>query len=392
MRTEQAKLILKRAIRFSLGPLLPFVRQLRNWPVRFRTKRQAAFLHPASLPSVCYLTRSFPEQPATRKQIAHGGEVKMTFLAENFPHSYPNASLLYTVSSVDHQGKVEIIRQAKKNGLKIVLNQNGVAYPAWHGKGWEEANRKPSTVHELADFVIYQSDFCKRSALKFLGETNAPSVVLYNPVDLDLYRPRIRLAQGNGPILLLGGNQYEQYRFESAALAFQAVKRLLPKSSLIVTGKLWGDSQALAMEHARAFLRSLGVENQVEFTGQYTQQHAPKIFGRADILIHTKYNDPSPNLISEALAIGLPVVYSASGGTPELVGEEAGIGVTVEQGWETNAVPDPYQMANAVTQVWEKLEDYRNKARQRAEQAFSLTVYAQKHAEIFESLLQQEKT
>jgi glycosyltransferase involved in cell wall biosynthesis len=385
---ERVKTRLKETLRITLKPVLPLIRALRSLPARKKAENLAARLQKNDRLAVCFLTRSFPLQPATRVEIAHGGEVKMTFLAENFPHSYPKASLLYIVSSVDHPGKVEIIRQAKKNGLKIVLNQNGVAYPAWHGDGWEEANRKPRAVHELADFVIYQSDFCKRSALKFLGETNAPSMVLYNPVDLDLYRPQERLSQDNGPVLLLGGNQYEQYRFESAALTFQLVNRLLPASSLIVTGKLWGESQTLALEYARAFLQHLGVENRVEFTGQYSQQAAPQIFGRADMLIHTKFNDPSPNLISEALASGLPVVYSASGGTPELVGIEAGIGVAVEQGWEKNAVPAPHKMANAVMQVWENLEDYRQKARQRAEQAFSLTIYVQKHAEVFESLLQ----
>jgi glycosyltransferase involved in cell wall biosynthesis len=376
---------LKDGLRSALGPLLPLVRSIRTLPERLRVERQAATLQADSKTSVCYLTNQFPAQPASRTTIAHGGEVKMIFLAEAYPHSYPRASLLYAVSSVRDVGKTEIVRAAKKNGLKIVLNQNGVAFPAWCSTGWEAINAKHQAVYQLADFVIYQSEFCKLSAQKFLGASSAPSTVLYNPVDLSLYRCIPKTGAHQGPVLLLGGNQYEQYRFESAVLALKETLRLLPEARLIVTGKLWGDNQSLAMGIAGQFLSRLGVEKQVEFTGQYSQQEAPDIFGRADLLIHTKFNDPSPNLISEALASGLPVVYSACGGTPELVGE-AGIGVEVAQSWEAISLPNPAKMAAAIAEIWSQRATWSEKARSRAEKIFSLEVYIQKHAEIFTSL------
>lgn len=386
MRTALLTSHIKNWLRIALGPFLPWIRSIRTLPERIRSEKYATTLHVDSRISVCYLTRQFPNRPALRTEIAHGGEVKMTFLAETFPHSYPQASLLYAVSSVGDIGKVEIIRKAKKKGLKVVLNQNGVAYPAWHGPGWEAANAKQRAVYQQADFIIYQSEFCKLGAQKFLGETTAPSVVLFNPVDLSHYRPTKKPAGRAGPVLLLGGNQYEQYRFESAILALKETLHILPEARLIITGTLWGDSQLLAMEAAQSYLRRLGVEKQVEFTGPYSQQTAPKIFGRADILIHTKFNDPSPNLISEALASGLPVVYSASGGTPELV-DKAGIGVAVVQSWEITSLPDPAKMAEAVEEIWPQYETWSQKARNRAEHSFSLDTFAQRHAVIFTDLI-----
>ena len=73
----------------------------------------------------------------------------------------------------------------------------------------------------------------------------------------------------------------------------------------------------------------------------------------ADLLLHTQYNDACPGLVLEAMACGLPVVYSASGGTPELVGPEAGLGVAAEQSWEKTYPPDPNKMAGAVLTVLE---------------------------------------
>jgi glycosyltransferase involved in cell wall biosynthesis len=387
MLTGNLILRLKEGIKAALGPFLPWMRSARTFPTHLRAKRFAKSLERDSGTSVCYLTSQFPARPALRSEIAHGGAVKLTFLAEHFPHSYPRASLLYTVSSVDHAGKTAIIREAKQNGLKIVLNQNGVAYPAW-SQDWEVPNYKMREVYNQADFIVFQSEFCRLGAIKFLGVCESPFQIIYNPVDINLYQPAQKTAKHHGPVLLLGGNQYEHYRFETAITVLKHTLSLLPEARLVVTGKLWGDDPLISMEIANRLLRSLGVLDRVEFTGTYTQDAAPGIFHRADILLHTKYNDPSPNLISEALASSLPVVYSASGGVPELVGPDAGIGIEVEQSWEKISQPDPQMMAEAILKIWENQTMYAEAARQRAVEQFRLEKFINAHRELFVRLLE----
>ena len=387
MRTAVLSSWLKKMVREILGPLLPLVRSVRTLPARHKASQFAEHLSHKSELAVCYLTTNFPIRPALRTEIAHGGAVKLTFLAESFPHAYPEASLLYTVSSVDHIAKSSIVRIARDKGLKVVLNQNGVAYPAWHGRGWEEPNRKMKTVLEQADFIIYQSEFCRLGAEKFLGSGNTPSKIIYNPVDINLYQPKNNISKQNGPILLLGGNQYEKYRFESAIKIFSETLSRLPDAKLIITGKLWGENQLLSLEIAKELIRQYKLENKVEFTGTYSQGSAMQIFRRADILIHTKYNDPSPNLIPEALASGIPIVYSASGGVPELVGKDAGVGIPVEQSWERINLPDSSQMSAAILRIWENLSIFSDAARQRAVDHFDLNKFVRAHREIFSELL-----
>jgi glycosyltransferase involved in cell wall biosynthesis len=48
-----------------------------------------------------------------------------------------------------------------------------------------------------------------------------------------------------------------------------------------------------------------------------------------DVFLHLAQNDPCPNVVLEALASGLPILYSDSGGTPELVGD-CGLPVTLD--------------------------------------------------------------
>ena len=97
-------------------------------------------------------------------------------------------------------------------------------------------------------------------------------------------------------------------------------------------------------------------------------------------------NDPCPTVVLEALASGVPVVYPRSGGVPELVGDDAGIGVPHPDGFERDEPPDPHALAEAVTSVVADLPAYRAAARARAVDRFSLGPWLDRHAELFERL------
>jgi glycosyltransferase involved in cell wall biosynthesis len=141
------------------------------------------------------------------------------------------------------------------------------------------------------------------------------------------------------------------------------------------------------VSEARPLLRELALGDRVEFTGRYAQRDAPALFRRAHLLLHTKVQDPCPTAVIEAMACGLPVVYAASGGTVELVGDEAGIGVPHPDGWERDEPPTPEELADAVTRVLADLPTYAAAARRRAIERFALGPWLDRHAELFGELL-----
>lgn len=59
------------------------------------------------------------------------------------------------------------------------------------------------------------------------------------------------------------------------------------------------------------------------------------------ILLHTKYNDRSPRFAVEAMACRLSVVYSATGGVAQLVGERVVIGVPAPLDWHKDHPQKP---------------------------------------------------
>jgi glycosyltransferase involved in cell wall biosynthesis len=224
---------------------------------------------------------------------------------------------------------------------------------------------------------VYQSEFSRLSAFLFLGEPDCSSEILPNAVDVRRFTPA-ETPPSNGPVLLLGGDQTQEYRFELALRTFAALTPSRPDAQLLVTGRLVSPAAPLVDE--------LGLQGRVHLLGEYDQRDAPSIFRRAHLLLHTKVKDPCPTLVVEAMACGLPVVHPASGGTVELVGDEAGVGVPHPESWEHDVPPKPEELADAVDRVLVDLPRYSAAARARAVERFSLEPWLERHAEIFERL------
>ena len=319
----------------------------------------------------------------TLDEPAHGGTVKFQQLEREFPNDPRGFNVLYLGSSNRPPDSSRLIRLARARAAAIVLNQNGVAYPGWHGPGWERTNEPLAELLRAADHVFFQSAFCKRSSDRFLGEPNAAWEILHNPVDTDRFVPRTRPDR---PLtLLLGGNQYQRYRFESAvrAVALLARERNV---RMLVSGRLaWHADARLAEREAAELLAEAGIAERVELVGAFTQREAPALYARGDILVHTKYNDPCPTVVLEAMASGVPVVYSASGGTPELVGD-AGVGVSTLEDFERDHPPDPEALAGAILEAAERRDELGAAARQRACAHFDLRPWIERHRQLFAEL------
>lgn len=324
------------------------------------------------------------EELSKRDQAIGGGIVKCQDLAGRFPNTPHLASILYLVSSALPSSVIPMVKYAKKKGLKVVLNQNGVAYPAWAKGNWEQINLPLREVLHQADYVFYQSHFCKLSADRYLGKIEIPHSILYNAVDTKFFA--LPLHSPDGFRVLLAGSHNQFYRVQTALQTVASLKNSIRDVKLVIAGRyLWAQNEAQALKEARNIAEEIGVDKYVEFLGAYRQKDAPSLMQGCHVLLHTQYNDSCPRLVIEAMSCGLPVAYSASGGTPELVGN-AGVGIAAPLDWDEEHPPAASDLAEAIVRIWLNYSDYAKRARIRAVEAFDVGYWIQRHREIFDTL------
>jgi glycosyltransferase involved in cell wall biosynthesis len=322
------------------------------------------------------------EDMPSASDVVYGGAVKFTLLNRELPNAPRDFNVLYLGSSSMPVDAPTLVRLARKRSAAFVWNQNGVAYQGWYGDGWRLVNRPRARLLHEADYVVYQTAFCKLAADRFYGARADGFEILPNPVDTAAFSPDLR-RPGRALTLLLAGNQYQRYRVERALEALALIRRERSDAQLIVSGALSFAANGTAQVQELA--DRLGLAGAVDLTGPYTQSEAPPLFRRADVLIHPKYNDPCPTVVLEAMASGLPVVYSQSGGTPELVGE-AGIGIPAPLDWDRDHPPEAAELARATLDLAENLDGRAVAARERA-LAFDVQRWVERHRAIFEELI-----
>lgn len=310
-----------------------------------------------------------------------GGRVKLTHLAERWPETDP-FNVLYLVSSAPPPFARELVLWAKKRGAKFVWNQNGVGFPAWAGiRAWE-TNLPMRRLLRLADHVVYQSEFCRISADRWLEPASCPSSVLINPVDTAFFKPAP--ASLDSWKLLAAGTHYQPFRVIGALETLRVLLDAGHRATLTVAGELrWQNAEA---EVHNAVMR-LRLAEWVTMRPAFTQDEAVRLYQASHVLLHLKYHDPCPTVAIEALACGLPVVTSASGGMPEIVGADGGEMLDVKCDWFRADYPPARAIAAAVARVMREWPQRSEAARARAERLFRKQDWADAHSRIFEGLL-----
>jgi glycosyltransferase involved in cell wall biosynthesis len=321
------------------------------------------------------------------QHLIHGGAIKLTHLRDAFACNEQNFNLLYLVSSVPPMFAGDLTARCERLGIPLIWNQNGVAYPGWAGRDTKRYNDPMRRLRARAEYIVYQSAFCRESSERFLGHSGAASEVLFNPVDLEKFYPAADpLPASPLKLLTLGTHGYPE-RVLSTIGCVRALRDSGIDCLLTIAGRLgWaGGSSETHREIARLDLTKV-----VKVLPSFTHDQAAELYRSHHILLHPKYLDPCPTVVIEALSCGLPVIGSASGGLPEMVPPSCGSLIPAPLSWEKLITPTGEQLATAVQSVLPKLREAAVAARSHAEANFDGAKWLERHASIFRSVLSHE--
>lgn len=360
-------------------------RRLVHLPSRLGFRQRLKAWHPPERERL-HLSFGWLSEPERASELRIGGAVKLMHLRERFGESRGNFNLLYLVSSVLHliPHVAELVRFAKQHQIPVVWNQNGVAYPAWCGNSYPWFNETMRALIHQADHVIYQSAFCRLSADRYLGEFRGSSEILFNPVDVGDFMPSHAPQSRKDVRLLAVGTSHAFYRTRSAIDCLHELRQRGVDASLRIVGEQrWPDAVNQVSHH----LAQTEMTRFVTLHPAFAPTEAPSIYRWADVLLHPKYKDPCPTVPIEAMASGLPVVGSKSGGMPELVPPSVGRLVAVRDSWTEDLAPPVQAMADAVEEILAQQRIFSEAARKHALLTFPKQKWVDRHARLFETFL-----
>lgn len=244
--------------------------------------------------------------------------------------SIDHADVLFAFGPTTVHG--EQIDQAHARNIPFVLRMDGVPEDNRNsGKG----TRRLVEFSRKADYIIYQTNFVRDTVGKMLRSlgADAPNKVIYNGVDTEIFNPdgpKHPLAKNpdvRARILHVNYRKDNNKRFEEVIQMYREFWQFDNKALLVLLGRYpteWN-------EHNMGFFAG----ERFQKIGVVTEDsYKAMVMRSCDVMFYPSYADPAPNVVIEAMACGVPIVYQAYGGVREMVGE-AGVAISYHNEYST---------------------------------------------------------
>lgn len=190
--------------------------------------------------------------------------------------------------------------------LRVVQRVDGAGKDYGRTDG---ADMIQQAVNTLADATIFQSDYSRHSTMRKYKIIGLDGETIYNPVDTEHYTPngtRLDLPP-TGKLRVVSAIWSPNRR--KGGWRVPLLAQANPDLEFIFIGRA-------PFKSAPPNVRCLGLMDHYQLAAALRS---------GDLFLNLSENDPCPNIVLEAMASGLPILYVPSGGTPELVGAEGGL-------------------------------------------------------------------
>ncbi len=218
-----------------------------------------------------------------------------------------------------------VVRKVRDHGIKVILHQHAFTQRNYRTYLWKRIERR-------IDKVIFVAQKTRELTEKKHGPLKVDSQIIYNGVDLKHYDPNRWLEQAN----ILKRNL--SFRDDQMIVTF--IGRFTPAKGILEAMEgfqqlgrkdlglllVCGRDQHVDLNFEMRFesLKSMLVKEgfNIQYLENIDQEEIPVFFSISDIIIvPSKSFEGLPKVVSEALAMGVPVIASDRGGIWEILSE-----------------------------------------------------------------------
>lgn len=262
----------------------------------------------------------------------------------------------------------EIVKKYKRNYYDVILVENNMdlykeLYPKLtHEKIYfhlhnnvdcgdkAKTKKKTSFILNTADEIWVVSDFLRKRLLKIDPDEKANIKVIYNGIISDdfkqlneIERKSVRGKLGikdTKTVFTFVGRLCNDKGIDKFIQAMQLLKNEENIEYIIVGNNFFGTSSE------DAYIKKLkklakGLENKIHFTGYIDNKNMYEIYSVSDVVvIPAQYEEVFGVVALEAMAMGLPVIASVSGGLQEVLSSRCSLSVKRNKDFVKNLSKD----------------------------------------------------
>jgi len=274
----------------------------------------------------------------------------------------------------------------------LVHGEHGREHSDIDGDNWKR-NQIRRLVGHVVDRYVIVSDFFRSWLHEMCRVKDERIVYIPNGVDTEKFRPldfgseweavpsesreRLRRQLGLPPDNLLVGTvgRLDPVKdFPTLMKGFNQIKDGFPRAKLVIAG------DGPVRSNLSRLGKELGLESSLIWLGE--RNDIPELLPCFDIFVQTSIFEGMSNTILEAMASGLPIIATATGGNPEVVSHgENGLLVPVGGVRELSVALQKY-LSDPVLR-----NKHGSSSRARALNCFDLSLMAARYAEMYETLV-----
>jgi len=219
----------------------------------------------------------------------------------------------------------------------------------------DDADHRQARVNMLADATIFQSHYCRFATREKFKVIRMDGPVIYNPVDVEMFNPAGQTLSLRGKVKVC--NAAWSTNPKKGTWQIPELARHNPEITFVLCGQ-YAETTALPNVH---------------YLGHLGHPELARVMRSCDVFLDLSENECCPNVVLQALASGLPVLYKQSGGVPELV-DDAGVCLQTDLGNFRDALKD----------AKDRHEHLASMARERAVKHFAADVVLPRYLEVME--------